>query len=270
MKKNIRLFLPILLLVSFLLSNCGEDAIVGPTQINLTNTSIYERLPANSNVATLSTDILDSSPNFRLVNGEGDTNNGDFVIKGTILQTTKRLQFSDGVNRSIRVQVTANMETFEKAINIQVNEFVGTYPRVTSPSFKNNEEMPREFGMNNGNVSPDLDIMDVPSNTVSMVISMNDLDDGNSYHWVVWNIPPDKVKFQRRESETLGGNIVVGNNSFGTGYTGPFPPRVHRYQTSVFFLSGTLDLTPSDFQTLLPKMTGKVIAQASIIGKYTP
>ena len=257
-------------LVLLTLLSCREEEIIVPTLVNLSNNSIYELLPANSNVAILSTDDLVVNPSFRLVNGEGASDNGDFVIKGTILQTSKVLRFANGASRSIRVQVTAETESFEQIWEIKVNQFVGTYPTVISPSFGNNEEMPRNFGMDNGNVSPDLVIMDVPDETVSMVIAMVDLDDGNSFHWVLWNIPPDKVKFQPGESSTLGGNIVVGDNSFGTGYTGPFPPTTHNYQITVYFLSDSLNLNPDEFLTIIPAMTGKIIAQASIVGKYSP
>jgi len=270
MKNNTRLLFalfPILFILLF--SNCGEEAISGPTRINLTNSAIYEALPANTNVATLSTDIVDGAINFRLVSGDGDANNGDFVIKGTILQTQKILNFSDGNSRSIRIQANDGMTTYEQAITITVNQFVGTYPSITSTSFENNGQMPKEFGADNGNISPDLDIMDVPSSTVSILLAMNDFDDGNGFHWAVWNIPPDKTKISRNEPWGQG-NVVVGENNYGTGYTGPFPPREHRYQITTYFLSETLDLAPGDFQILIPTITGKIIAQTSIIGKYRP
>ncbi|MEM1123842.1 MAG: hypothetical protein AAGJ18_25615, partial [Bacteroidota bacterium] len=116
-----RVILFFCLLLLLVLTNCGEEEIAGRTQINLSNTSIYERLPANSNVALLSTDFSETRPTFRLVSGEGDTDNSDFVIKGTILQTTKSLLFADGASRSLRIQVSGNMETFERAVEIKIN-----------------------------------------------------------------------------------------------------------------------------------------------------
>lgn len=270
MNNNTRLlFICLSSLLFALLTNCGEEAVSGPTRISLNNDVIYELLPANTNVATLSTDVDDSAINFRLVSGEGGTNNNDFVIKGTILQTQKKLNFSDGNSRSIRIQASDGMTTYEQVITITLNQFTGTYPTITSSSFENNGQMPKDFGADNGNVSPDLDITDVPANTVSILLTMNDLDDGNGYHWAVWNIPSDKTKISKNEMWNQG-NVVVGDNNYGTGYTGPFPPTEHRYQITAYFLTESLDLAAGDFQLLIPTITGKIIAQTSILGKYRP
>lgn len=260
--------LPLLLALLFLQVGCGSDDIQGPTRISLSNTTIYEQLPANTNVATLSTDAMDGTISFRLIAGEGDTHNSDFVIKGTILQTRTKLIHADGANRSIRIQVSDGMGTYEEAITIVLNPFVGTYPTLNSPSFDNNNRMPKEFGADNGNVSPDLEIMDVPDNTVSILLTMIDLDDGNGFHWTVWNIPSSKTRISRNEPWTP--DVIVGGNNYGTGYTGPFPPNEHRYQITTYFLSETLSLESADFQILIPTITGKVIAQSSLIGKYRP
>jgi Raf kinase inhibitor-like YbhB/YbcL family protein len=259
------------LLSIILLTHCGKDAIIGPSQIILSNSSIFELLPADANVAILSSDVDDSRTNFRLVSGEGATHNSDFVVKGNILKTKKVLKYESGNNRSIRLQVSDGVVTYEQIVNIEINQFIGTYPTISSPSFNENGSMPKEFGANHGNVSPDLEIVDVPSNSKNMVLTMIDLDDGNGFHWTVWNIPNNKTKISRGEPWS-GVNVVVGQNNYGEepGYTGPFPPSEHRYQITIYFLSENLNLMPSDFLTLMPSMTGKIIAQKSIIGKYKP
>lgn len=258
-----------ILLISCFIFSCGDkEEAIRIAAINLTNETLYEKLPANTTVASLSTDIADNTITFRLVEGEGDTNNADFEIKGTILKTRKILQFADGNSRSIRIQAKDGMNTYDEVINIAINEFAGTYPSISSPSFENNQLMPRGFGADFGNVSPDLNITDIPESTVSMLLTMNDLDDGNGYHWAVWNISSTKMKIIKNESWTNG--VIVGDNNYGTGYVGPFPPNTHRYEITVYFLNTNLTLEAKDYFSLATTIPGKVIAQTSMIGKYKP
>lgn len=269
-KHFFHLFVSILLINGLmLLSNCKkEESLPEISSLTLSHQSIYELLPASTNVSELSTNLGADNIRFLLVAGEGDTNNSDFEIKGNLLRTKKSLDIANGSSRSIRIRVTDGTSEYETTASIDLIKFEGTYPSLTSPSFTHNEQMPRAFGADNGNVSPDLTIMDVPANTVSMVIMMQDLDDGNSFHWTVWNIPPDKTRIVQNENWIDG--AILGDNSFGEGYTGPFPPSEHRYKTSVIFLSDTITLDPSDYFSLIPSLTGKMIAQVSIVGKYKP
>ncbi|MBX2817192.1 MAG: YbhB/YbcL family Raf kinase inhibitor-like protein [Saprospiraceae bacterium] len=255
------------LMASLSLIACDkEDGPSGPSSLEISHNSVYELLPAKTVVATLSSQTPNAS--FRLIAGDGDAHNSDFEILGSILRTTKRFEEDGGGVKSIRISVSDGTGSFEKQFDIEVKDFVGTYPTLSSKSFEDGDEMPREFGADNGNVSPDLDVSNIPTETQSMVLIMTDLDDGNSIHWTVWNIPSSKSRISKNESWQAG--IIEGNNNFGEGYTGPFPPSKHRYEINLYFLEGSLNLTPEEYVKLSTSMVGKIIAQTSIIGTYAP
>ena len=217
-----------------------ESQFQTPTIINLSHTSVYEKLPAGTIFSILTTDVSGSSVGFGLVAGEGDTDNALFEVKGNQLITKSILQYSDGNSRAIRLKVFNGTETFESPTTISVNEFSGTYPSLSSPSFDDDGQMPTGFGANNGNQSPDLEIMDVPIGTDKMVLTMIDLDFSDSYHWAVWNIPASKTSIDKNQVWT--GGVVVGTNDFTTGYFGPSPPDEHRYKFTVYFLDSSISL----------------------------
>lgn len=261
----------IALFVFSLLFACKDEKlpeVLTPTIINLNNTTIYEKLPSGTTVALLSTDIEDTNIRYRLVAGEGDTNNDEFDLRNGVLSTKAILNYKDGDRRQIRVQAILGEAMIEEMLTINIKEFSEDYPSLTSTSFLDDELMPVNFGFNNGNVSPDLEIMDIPSQTVSIALTMRDLDDSNSWHWAVWNIPSDKAMIPQNVS--WQGNTVVGDNDFGTGYVGPFPPSEHRYEITIFCLEGTVDLAQRDYGGLPTAMIGKIIAQTSIVGRYKP
>ncbi len=264
-------------LFAFIFLNCKKDdegadpqpMLQTPTVIKLSHTSIYEKLPEGTIFSILTTDVSGSSVGFSLVAGEGDTDNALFEVKGNQLTTKSILQYSDGSSRSIRLKVFNGTENFESAKTISVNEFSGTYPSLSSPSFDDDGQMPTVFGANNGNQSPDLDIMDVPINTNKMVLTMVDLDFGNFWHWAVWNIPTNKTSIDK--NQVWSGGAVVGTNDIGgTGYFGPSPPDEHRYKFTVYFLDGSISLQNDQHRELPISMAGKIIAQTSMIGRYTP
>ena len=240
-----------------------------PTDISISKTSTYELLPASTNIATLdATDPDDTKFTFSLVAGDGSEDNHLFEIKAAILKIKTVLKFADSNTRNIRVKVSDGHSSFEKAFSIEIKELASPYPKVSSGSFENNELMPLEFGAENGNISPDLLIENVPAETQTMAITMEDLDLNNVLHWVVWNIPKDKTMIKKNENWVNGG--IDGKCEYGDSYTGPFPPSVHKYKITVYFLDSAVDLAAKDGLKIFSGMTAKHIAQTSIIGKYKP
>lgn len=134
-------------------------------------------------------------------------------------------------------------------------------------TFQNGDFMPSESGKDNGNVSPQLTIKNVPQNTVEMVLTMRDIDHNDSWHWAIWNIPPTKTDISKGETWS-GVPVTKGNNDYGTNYVGPFPPSVHRYKITVYFLKEKISLGPAFYKGLPTAMEGKIISDVSITGKY--
>ena len=63
--------------------------------------------------------------------------------------------------------------------------------KLSSPAFTNNGFIPSRHSYNGENISPQLDIDQVPEGTKSLALIVDDPDapNGTWVHWVVWNIP---------------------------------------------------------------------------------
>jgi len=62
---------------------------------------------------------------------------------------------------------------------------------ITSPVFQNNNFLPEKYTCDGPNINPPLKISNIPSNTKSLVLIVDDPDANNWTHWVVLNIPPN-------------------------------------------------------------------------------
>ena len=95
-----------------------------------------------------------------------------------------------------------------------------------------------------------------------------DAPSGTFTHWTVWNIPPDKSQFAKGEKIIFS----QGKTGFGkTGYGGPCPPSgTHRYFFKIYALDTLLNLNESSKKEDLEQaMKGHIIAQATLVGKYS-
>ena len=70
--------------------------------------------------------------------------------------------------------------------------------KLTSPAFRHNDEIPALFTCEGDDISPPLAWTDLPADTKSLVLIVDDPDapDPKSpqmtwVHWVLYNIPPD-------------------------------------------------------------------------------
>lgn len=144
---------------------------------------------------------------------------------------------------------------------------------LTSDAFADGERLPRQAGYEHGNISPSLKWEDVPENTASFAMIMDDPDAKGWTHWVVYNIPASVKSLQEKfsEDEELPDGTRQGRNDFGkVGYGGPCPPSgIHRYLFSLFALDMVLDLAPgSSKSSLLETMKGHILAETRLMGKY--
>ena len=142
--------------------------------------------------------------------------------------------------------------------------------KVTSSAFENEGNIPSEFSCDGQDISPPLDITGVPKEAKTLVLIMDDPDApmGTFTHWTVWNIPSNKTQFSKNEKI----DFPQGITSFGkTGYGGPCPPSgTHRYFFKIYALDTKLDLSDgSSLKQLQSTMSGHVLAEATLMGKYS-
>ncbi|RLE11685.1 MAG: YbhB/YbcL family Raf kinase inhibitor-like protein [Actinobacteria bacterium] len=141
--------------------------------------------------------------------------------------------------------------------------------QITSPSFEQGADIPTVFSCDGDDLSPELNIENIPDNTVTLALIMDDPDapGGTWVHWVAFDFPPTDVI---PEGIPLLG--IGGNNSWGTtGYGGPCPPSgTHRYFFKLFALDDALELPEgSTIEEVLGAMEGHILARGELMGRYT-
>lgn len=143
-----------------------------------------------------------------------------------------------------------------------------------STSFRANELIPPQYSSCEGqaNISPQLSWSNVPQNTLSFVLIMNDPDAANHnwVHWLLFNIPTYTKSLA--ESASLPLEATSGLNSWRTsGYSGPCPPAgTHRYYFRLYALDTVLQLsTTAHYQDVVDAMQGHILGEAVLMGRYT-
>jgi Raf kinase inhibitor-like YbhB/YbcL family protein len=153
-------------------------------------------------------------------------------------------------------------------ILIMITIIANSTVSVHSPSFIYNGPIPLKYTCEGENINPEIDIAELPEETKSMALIVDDPDapNGTFVHWVMWNIPPVKVI---RENSSPG--IEGKNGKMENKYQGPCPPSgVHHYHFHIYALDSELNLDPNtDKSKLVKAMNGHILGTGELIGTYT-
>ncbi len=144
--------------------------------------------------------------------------------------------------------------------------------KIISPAFKNNTLLASKYTCDGEDINPPLEFQDIPENTKSLVLIMDDPDAikpaGKVWdHWLVFNIPPETKKIEEnKEPEGIHGLGTSDN----LDYHGPCPPDgQHRYFFKLYALDIKLNLnegiTKKEIEIALKD---NIIEQAELIGLY--
>jgi len=119
-------------------------------------------------------------------------------------------------------------------------------------------------------VSPPLTFSEVPMETKSLALIMDDPDapNGTFTHWLLYDMSPGVLQITENTPPMTGKS---GTNDFGkTGYGGACPPAgTHRYYFKLFALDSALDLPEgASRQALETAMSGHVLETAEVMGQY--
>jgi len=143
------------------------------------------------------------------------------------------------------------------------------------------KEFPKKHTCDGENISPKLEIRDVPQNAKSIALILDDLDApfGIFTHWLIWdikasnnviipeNVPKDKTVNLKNFS------AVQGKNSFRKiGYSGPcpLPGKPHRYRFIAYALSDFVNLPGGSNRKQLEKRLDEIIIdRAESIATYS-
>ncbi len=146
--------------------------------------------------------------------------------------------------------------------------------QLSSPVFERGKSIPSLYTCQGKDINPPLVISDVPKNTKSLVLIMDDPDvppavrkDGMWVHWVVFNIPPDTKNIKEN---TVPPGILGKETGGKKNYRGPCPPDgEHRYFFKLYALDSLLDLEAGATKEEVEEaMTGHILAHTELMGKY--
>ena len=148
--------------------------------------------------------------------------------------------------------------------------------QISSSAFLEGGMIPKKYTCDGPNVSPALSWNNLPANSQSLALIMDDPDApiGTWVHWVIYNLPPNTKELAEGidKTEQLSNGMVQGSNDFRkTGYGGPCPPvgKPHRYFFKLYALDRKLDLkSGAGKPELETAMKGHILGQAQLMGRY--
>jgi len=148
---------------------------------------------------------------------------------------------------------------------------------VTTPGWKNGEDIPFKYTQYQGNEFPGLEWSKGPASTKSYAIIMQDsafvMRGSPILHWSVVNIPANVTKLPAgMKPEEKPAAAIYGPNYQGAGkpYLGPRTPAgpKHRYHIQVLALDTTLpaDFAPANYNDLIAPLKDHVVAAGEVVG----
>ncbi|MGR8935743.1 MAG: YbhB/YbcL family Raf kinase inhibitor-like protein [Gammaproteobacteria bacterium] len=148
-----------------------------------------------------------------------------------------------------------------------------------SSAFAPQGAIPKRYTCDGEDVSPPLAWSDLPANTASLALIVDDPDAPDPkapkmtwVHWVVYNIPPSVTKLpEDARRGDLPAGILQGINDWKKiGYRGPCPPiGRHRYFHKLYALDIVLpDLDEPNKAKLEKAMAGHILEHKELIGTY--
>ena len=159
--------------------------------------------------------------------------------------------------------------------NFSLAAFGNTKIEISSPAFKNNGTIPKQYTCDGRNISPPLSWNGISADTKSLALICDDPDApmGTWVHWVIYNMPPTSKGLQEGvlPIPEFAHTARQGITDFKKiGYGGPCPPNgTHRYFFKLYALDTKLNLeSGATKKQLEDAMKGHVVAQAELIGKY--
>ena len=152
---------------------------------------------------------------------------------------------------------------------MKIAEVIGEYKAlaVRSPAFTDHGMIPAKYTCEGENISPPLEIGDLPyeARSLALIIEDPDAPAGTWLHWIVWNIP---VMHTIGEDEIPG---EQGLNDFGKrAYGGPCPSSgTHRYYFRVYALDDLLPLPSGTRRTAIETaMRNHIVGYGELVGLY--
>ena len=141
---------------------------------------------------------------------------------------------------------------------------------ITSPSFGNNDPIPKKYTCDGDNINPPLTFSEIAKEANSLVLIVEDPDapSGIFTHWLLYNIPITSTIIL--ENSIPEGAMSVMNDMGTVQYGGPCPPSgIHRYYFRLYALNTMIRLHQgASKDEVKSAMDGHVIATCELLGLY--
>ena len=140
---------------------------------------------------------------------------------------------------------------------------------LTSPVFKDNQNIPSEYTCVGSDINPPLSIKHVPTYTKSLILMLHDPDAaaGDWTHWMVYNIKPQTKSIAK--NSIPGYELINDFNKFHYGGPCPSDEKPHHYVFELFAIDTIY--TPNEngsVQGLLQKIQGHILDKTRLTGIY--
>lgn len=143
--------------------------------------------------------------------------------------------------------------------------------KLTSSAFSNDQFIPTKYTCDGDDVSPPLEIAEVPSKAKSLVLIVDDPDSSSSeawVHWTVFNIDPAMALI---EEDSVSQGALEGKTTFGgQSYGGPCPSLgTHHYHFKLYALDIMLKLEAgAEKKDIEDAIADHVLDWTELIGLY--
>jgi Raf kinase inhibitor-like YbhB/YbcL family protein len=142
--------------------------------------------------------------------------------------------------------------------------------RLASSVFDDGGTIPKRFTCSGEDVSPPLEIRDLPEDTRELALIVDDPDADGFVHWSVIGISPETASFGTGK---VPAGAVQTENGFGKPeWGGPCPPegdKPHRYVFTVYSLNDTLDLgADASADDVRGAIDGHALAKGTLTGTF--
>lgn len=136
--------------------------------------------------------------------------------------------------------------------------------------FAHNENIPSEYTCDGQDLAPLLTVSQVPANTKSLVLIVDDPDAPIKtwVHWLVYNLPADTRTI---DAKNLPPEAKQGMTDFGRiGWGGPCPPSgTHRYFFKLYAIDTIIDMPAGiDKVQLENAISNHTIEKTELVGLY--
>lgn len=141
---------------------------------------------------------------------------------------------------------------------------------VTSRAFQDGGKIPKKFTCDGDDVSPPLAWTDVPPNSGSLALVVDDPDAprGTFTHWVLLDLEP--ITTSVPEGQVPPGAKQANNSAGRPTYFGPCPPSgAHHYRFTVYALSEATGLPDgTKLDEALAAIDARTLARGRLTGLY--